>query len=104
MPTPQLIPDNRRLRKMVLTLEDLTLDLVDAIGLRVDLEWSDGHKAVVLWNSIDGPDVGNLSDEVRDAVDAFLWGESAKAVLTWAQRLDDSRQSRKVREDCRRIH
>jgi hypothetical protein len=41
--------------------------------------------------------VGELPDAMKGLGDAFLWGEAPQAVLKWAQALDHSAQSQRVR-------
>lgn len=97
MPQPPLFPVGSRLRSISVDLEDLTLDLVNGVRVTLRLVYDDGARATIMSRVCVDDLAGNLPDEMRSLVEAFLWGEEAKAVLQWAQRLDRSAQSRLVR-------
>lgn len=101
MPAPQMFPDGPTLRSVRLDLHDLTHDLVDGVRVELRLEFTDGMRATVLSRVCEAELAGTLPDEARALVEAFLWGEGAKAVLLWAQRLDRSAQGRRVRSTLR---
>lgn len=101
MPAPQLIPDTNPLRSIRLDLDDLTHDLVDGVRVTLRLGYCDGMTATVMSRVTTDDLAGTLPDEAKALVEAFLWGEGARAVLLWAQRLDRAAMSRQVRSTLR---
>lgn len=97
MPAQQLLPPPVTLRSITLTLDDLTADLVDGVRVTLVMGFSDGDHHTVVSRIATDTLVGDLPDRARELVEAFLWGEAPGAVLAWAQRLDHSAQSRRVR-------
>lgn len=78
-------------------MEDMTPDLVDGVRVTLTLVFGSGDRATVVSRVIMGEAVGDLPDALKGLGDAFLWGEAPQAVLKWAQALDHSAQSARVR-------
>lgn len=97
MPHPQMFPSGPQLRSIRLDVEDLTHDFVDGLRVTLHLEFADGMRATVLSRVADAELAGTLPDEARSLLEAFMWGDGPRAVLAWAQRIDRSAQSRRVR-------
>lgn len=97
MAATSLFPYKTVLRSIKVELEDLTLDLNPALRLRVTLQWADGLTADVLCLEVNEGEWGDIPDQIRTAIDGFLWGEGASKVLAWAQKLDHSANSKRVR-------
>jgi hypothetical protein len=98
MPATPLFDPPNTLHKMDVSVEDLTVDLVNGIRVTLRLTFTDGTVATVMSGVWTDEDAGNLGDSLRDLADAFLYGDGAKAVLAWAQRRDRSVRSRQVRK------
>lgn len=103
MPATSLIPPANPLRKVTLTLEDLTLDLMPAQRVQVVLEWADGMRATVLSQTLEDGDLALLGDQLQGLGDAWAFGEGPKAVIGWAQAYDRSQQARRVRAWARTV-
>lgn len=97
MPHPEMFPTTHSLRSVHLDVEDLTHDFVDGLRVTLKLEFTDGVRATVLSRVVTDEQAGTLPDEARSLMEAFLWGDGPKAVLAWAQRLDRSAMSKRVR-------
>lgn len=92
-----MIPDPASLRSVTITLTDRTHDMVNAVNLRLDLQFTDGLTATVVHSDVEEGRLGSVPDEMRDLADAFLWGDGVSAVIAWSQRWDRSQQARRVR-------
>lgn len=98
MPAPPLFHTASPLREVNLRLEDCTLDLVDGVRVTLTLVFDDGDRATVVSRIVTGEAAGDLPDAMKGLGDAFMWGEAPGAVLKWAQALDRSAQSARVRQ------
>lgn len=97
MPAQPLFSTGSRLREVNLRLEDCTLDLIDGVRVTLTLVFDDGDRATVVSRIVMGEAAGDLPDAMKGLGDAFMWGEQPQAVLKWAQALDTSAQSARVR-------
>lgn len=75
----------------------MTGDLVDGVRVTLTLIFDSGDRATVVSRILMAEAVGDLPDAMKGLGDAFLWGEAPQAVLKWAQALDHSAQSQRVR-------
>lgn len=97
MPAQPLFSTASPLRSIEVRLEDVTLDLIDGVRVTLTLVFDDGDRATVVSRVIVGEQAGDLPDALKGLGDAFMWGEQPQAVLKWAQALDQSAQSARVR-------
>lgn len=96
---PQLIPDRIDLTKIQIEITDQAGLGFSDLRLTIRCTWDDGVAATVCSTLVEHGALGDLPDEIRDVLDGFIWGEPrAEAVMHHVDRLDQSAQSRKVRQ------
>lgn len=71
--------------------------MVDAAVVTVAVEWTDGFRATLARWEAGTSEVAIIPDEMRDLIDAWLWGEGSAAVSSWGRRHDRSAQAKRVR-------
>lgn len=98
MPAAEMFPGPRTLRKMEVSFEDLTLDLVPGVRIRLDLTFTDGVQATILCADYQEDDLPFVVETLGDLAEAFIFGEGARDVVAWAQKRDRALQSRRVRQ------
>lgn len=98
----QLLPDPvRHVRRLVVDLEDFTPDLDNLVRLIVRIEMGDGHSFVLNCEDMGDGDLGDLPSDLRDLLDAWLWGPGLTAVLNQADRLSRGEKQKRVRRALR---
>lgn len=98
MPARRLTKPKPALYRLSLHLTHHAYDLYPTVGLKVDIEFTDGLKAVVGHWEQNEDDLAGLSTFGQDLLDAFLWGDGTSAVIAQVQAHDRSAQSRRVRK------
>lgn len=103
MSHPNLFPTATTPRKIILEMDDLTLDLVDGVRATLHVVMDGGQRVTVMSRVLQGDAAADFPPTMVALGEAFLWGDGLAALVHWAQQWDRSAQSRRVRDGATRI-
>lgn len=98
MPAPRLIQPKNALYKMRMEVVHYVYELHPTVGLKVEVEFTDGDRYTIANIERGLDDLDAFARLPQDLMDAFLWGDGARAVVSTVASFDYSAQSRRVRK------